>query len=60
MKSGSFARLSAAPQPASATAAPAITNAETIPRHIEAFYPVPVKITRVSRVTLRSWPINIR
>jgi hypothetical protein len=47
-------------QPANAAAAATIANVETIPRHIPAFYPVPVKITRVSRLTLQPYPINIR
>jgi hypothetical protein len=54
------ARLSAEPQPANAAAAPAIANAETIPRRIPVFYPAPVKIARFSRLTLRPCPINIR
>jgi hypothetical protein len=56
---GSGAWLSAV-QPANAAAAPAIANTETIPRHIPPFYPMPVKITRLSRLTLRPCPINIR
>jgi hypothetical protein len=46
MNSGTGERLSAMPQPASASTPPAIKILETRSRHIRRWYPPPVKITR--------------
>jgi hypothetical protein len=46
MNAGTGERLSAMPQPDSASAPPVIKTMETMSRRIRRWYPPPVKITR--------------